>query len=105
MDLYNESNKCCCICLYDELNTIKCSRCSCFVCTTCNEKIKICPQCRLINPNKLTNINIVFVDETRKKEVELTKEIYDLIKMKANDDLFKLVEELILKHVNSYYYL
>ena len=66
---FSQIYKTCCICLNDELHTIKCSRCSGVTCTKCDEQIKLCPLCRLPNPNKLTNLTVLFVDETRQKKV------------------------------------
>ena len=86
---FSQIYKTCCICLNDELHTIKCSCCSGITRTKCDEQIKLCPLCRLPNPNKLTNLTVLFVDETRKKKVVLTKEIYDLIKKRSTLESFK----------------
>ena len=98
---FSQIYKTCCICLNDELHTIKCTRCSCITCPQCDEQIKLCPLCRLPNPNKLTNLTVLFVDETRQKKVVLTKEIYDIIKKRSSLESFKNLEDLIIQNINS----
>ena len=98
---FSQIYKECCICLNTEIHTIQCSCCSCITCTKCDEHIKLCPQCRIPNPSKLTNVNILFYDDKRKQKVALTKNVYELIKSKSSLRSFKQVEDVIINNINS----